>query len=63
MLRSVERWDQYDEVERSSRDVIEVLAQNLLGETDENHKNLTEDNRYPGWGSNTAPPKYKSRAL
>jgi hypothetical protein len=38
----------YHDVERSSGDVIEVLAHYLLGETDEDHENLSEDNQYPG---------------
>jgi hypothetical protein len=48
LLSSFERWAEYDDVERSSHDVIELLALNLLGETDEDHENLSEDNRYPG---------------
>lgn len=45
-------------VEGSGRDLFEVICRNLNGGTEENHKKLSKDDRYPSRDSNREPPEY-----
>jgi hypothetical protein len=40
-----------------------VLNQHLPGQTEENHKNLNQNNKQPSRDSNWVPSEYKSGAL
>jgi hypothetical protein len=45
------------------RNLIQILSAYLLGETEENHKNLILDSRCPGRGLRRPAPGYKSTEL
>jgi hypothetical protein len=49
--------------EGSGRDLNYVLSINMSGETEENHKKLSQDSRSPGRDLNQAAPEYRATAL
>jgi hypothetical protein len=51
------------DLEGSHRDLIEVLSQNLPGDTEKTAKHLIQHAWCLGLDSNQASPKHKSRAL
>jgi hypothetical protein len=49
-------------MEGIGQDLTEVPTQNFPGGTEVNHKNLSQDSRYPDPDSNQAPSEWKVRA-
>jgi hypothetical protein len=49
------------DLEGSGHSPIKVLFQNILGGTEENHKNFSHDKRCPSSGLKQAPPEYAPR--
>jgi hypothetical protein len=51
-------------LEENRRDLAELLCRHVFDrETEKDHKNLTQDSRYPDGDSKAAPPECKPRAL
>jgi hypothetical protein len=48
----------FDYLEESDSILVKVLSQHLLGGTEDNHENLSQDSWYPGWDVNQGPCEY-----
>jgi hypothetical protein len=59
----LEEWYVAKHSEGSNRGPVKVLSRYSPGETDEKHKNLSQDILWSGRYSNGAPPQYETRAL
>jgi hypothetical protein len=50
-------------LERSWRDLFEVILRHLSGGTEKNYRNLSQNSRGPDRNYNPTPPEYSSRML